>query len=95
MNKNLSTQPRVLRRCSLFRKRRNDFIVLGLRYQPVAETSLGVFPVRITQTKRQVVLAPRVLEANIELAFGRAAVTRSHFVFNRAKPERNAIRFYE
>jgi hypothetical protein len=95
VNENLSAQARILQRRALSRKRRDDLIVLASRYQTLAKTSLGVFAVRITQTKRQKELTPRILEADVELAFGRAAVTRSRFVFNRVESERNAIGFYQ
>lgn len=91
MNEELASQASVLKRHAFSFQGGDDLIVLSARYESVAKTSFGVPLVRITELKRKIEPAVRILLANVELAFWCASVTRLYFVLDRTQAQADAI----
>src|SRR6185436_15642097 len=82
----------VLRRPGLLAIRLDDRVVLRPIDQPVSQSALCVFNIRITDAEREIVTAPVVLHEDVELTFGSRAVALTHFVGDGTKPEADAVR---
>jgi len=80
MDVDQTTESGVLRGRRLCSDRLGYRAMLGTIYQSVAQPAVGVFGIWITDAQRQVISTAVVLYEDVELAFGRCAITFPYLV---------------
>src|SRR2546425_4193762 len=91
MNIDIAAKLSVLRRGGFTFNSLYDGIVLHSGNQSVAQAALGVFNIRITDTKRQVVCTLVIFRKDIELTLRSRAISLALFVIDRVQAQPHLV----